>query len=620
MALTTWNAALVNRLSTPARVLCIGDSTTEGQGVGTTNHAGPDGWQWRLRDAIRTRYPGGGTGEGWNAPQGAGVAADWTFASTSDGSSRGIGMRGIALNAGGSMTRTGVVGTKFRVHYAVTATGGGTLALRIDGVTISSVSTTGTASEDNTLSVDIPTGTHTVAAVNTAGSGVVYVSNAGILNGEETAGIEWWGAGKGGTTVADFLAQNGGAGPWEIPQIDPHLVTIQLGANEMFQATTGAVFQANLETMIDRIRARSTTNPSILLICNWDWGANWATYANAMTAVTASRSVDMFDLRTLSWVSADQETGNGYHRSDVGNSKTADALLDVVAPISSMPPVSGYSWREYVSGVENILTLEGEYVSATSTVKSTAFEQVIGDAVVNPDGVQAATLFGWGAPLSTSDEFNYVGLPDPAKWGNAGTLASGGWPGNGGVGRRIAEQSQVDGTKLVMTGSPNGDTGWLSHTTIRQYGAWECRARSYNVGASGFTYHPLFIIWPLVGTWPDDGEYDFLENDGPGQAVATAWIHYPHPSTIPIQQEGPFTTACDMTQWHNFAINWRSTGITVYIDGVLWYSVSDGAIGGTRSNIQAMPLGGLTIQLDNFGSTSGNREARFEVAWVRVYS
>jgi hypothetical protein len=132
-------------------------------------------------------------------------------------------------------------------------------------------------------------------------------------------------------------------------------------------------------------------------------------------------------------------------------------------------------------------------------------------------------------------------------------------------------------------------------------------------------YHPVAIVWPTSDKWPDDGEYDFMENGQPGAAQAEAYLHYPHSSSVSVQQEHATKAGVDLSQWHNFAFEWTSTGIKGYIDGVLWFSYAGGAITGTRKNIQDMPSGHLTLQLDAFAA-SGLTPATMEIDWVRVYS
>jgi hypothetical protein len=173
---------------------------------------------------------------------------------------------------------------------------------------------------------------------------------------------------------------------------------------------------------------------------------------------------------------------------------------------------------------------------------------------------------------------------------------------------------------MKMTGEASGDTGWLKHRLDRQYGRWEIRSRSQNTGASGGQYHPLHLIWPTSERWPQDGEYDWVEYTDPDAQCLSAFLHYPHPSNVGVQQEYRERCPVDMRQWHNFAFEWTSSALVGYVDGVEWFRVSGGGGPNGRQNIQTMPSGHLNIQLDNFTGSSGLRPAVFEVDWVRVYS
>lgn len=136
--------------------------------------------------------------------------------------------------------------------------------------------------------------------------------------------------------------------------------------------------------------------------------------------------------------------------------------------------------------------------------------------------------------------------------------------------------------------------------------------------SNGNDYHPVLIIWPQSDLWPEDGEYDFLENGAPGMPNPEAYLHYPHDASASVQQIHFTGPAVDLTQWHNFAIQWTSTGLTLYCDGVQWGTASGGA-NSIRRDLQTMPSGGLTIQLDNFDGTD-QTPAKFEVEWARVFS
>jgi hypothetical protein len=266
-----------------------------------------------------------------------------------------------------------------------------------------------------------------------------------------------------------------------------------------------------------------------------------------------------------------------------------------------------------VMGVSDAVALAADSpLTVTGVVASAATSQ--------PDGQsQAAVRYGWGAPLPISDEFDYTGPVDPAKWavpsGNEGGTP-GCWPGHSGNGRRCAKNSTVADGIMTMRGEANGDTGWLRQKLDRQYGRWEIRSRSRNLGTSGGLYHVLHLIWPTSGKRLVDGEYDWVEYSNPDAQCLQAFLHYPtSPSDEKVRRE---RCPVDMTQWHNLAFEWTSAGLVGYVDGIEWFRLSGGA-NSNRGNIQAMPSGHLNIQLDNFTGESGLRPAVFEVDWVRFY-
>jgi hypothetical protein len=228
----------------------------------------------------------------------------------------------------------------------------------------------------------------------------------------------------------------------------------------------------------------------------------------------------------------------------------------------------------------------------------------------------AAERYDWGTPLPGSDEFDYTGKPDPGKWSVAGEC----WAGHAGNGGRCASRSTVDGSKLVQTGLANGNSAWLASRIEQRYGRWEARVRSTATGPDkGRQYHPLLIIWPSSNRWPQDGEYDFLENGAPGQDCAESFIHYPHNAGSSVQQVFTKERNCGapLSEWHNVAFEWTPDHVRGYIDGKQWFDLSGGA-NGIRKRIQDMPSGHLTIQLDNF--YGGNMQpATYEVDWVRIY-
>lgn len=221
---------------------------------------------------------------------------------------------------------------------------------------------------------------------------------------------------------------------------------------------------------------------------------------------------------------------------------------------------------------------------------------------------EAGVTQGWGDPLiiENFDNLSQWGLYDGA--------------GHAGNGTRDPERISVADGIMTMEGTAGGSTGGMAHNHNQQYGRWEFRARwDAQPGATGNPYHPVLIVWPESDLWPDDGEYDLVENYI-GDTVPEAWIHYPHPN-LPVEQEhGVYDGTLDMTQWHNWAIDWQPDGITGYCDGVEWYHFADGGGPNGRSDIQDMPSGHATIQLDNFYGPTGMQSAFIQVDWMKVYT
>jgi short repeat uncharacterized protein predicted to be involved in signal transduction len=238
-----------------------------------------------------------------------------------------------------------------------------------------------------------------------------------------------------------------------------------------------------------------------------------------------------------------------------------------------------------------------------------------GDGTGN--GVEAAARYGWGTPLAQwSDEFDYSGRPDPNRWSDAGEC----WDNpHASAGQRCASATTVAAGKLVMTGAANGTTGWLQHDWKTRYGRWEARVRSRNTATgNGRTYHPLLIVWPDGDKWPEEGEYDFLENTEPGEACAAAWLHYPSRDENQKTFVEERNCGAALSEWHNVAFEWTPDYIRGLIDGTEWFRLAGGANSARRA-IQSMASGHLTMQLDNFDGLNMT-PAAYEMDWLRVYS
>jgi Glycosyl hydrolases family 16 len=211
------------------------------------------------------------------------------------------------------------------------------------------------------------------------------------------------------------------------------------------------------------------------------------------------------------------------------------------------------------------------------------------------DGTQAAALYGWG-PVVDGDEFATL---NTAKWGLYNS------PGHDGKGLRRPSQISVTNGVLTIAGTANGTTGGMSMSPGRKYGRWETRMQ---VPKGDYRYHPVALLWPDAENWPVGGEVDYAETTAAASDV-DFFLHFSAQNRTRNASK-----VLDLTQWHNYAVEWTPTGIRGYIDGVQFFA---------DTNPTELPPGPMhqTLQLDWFpnGSTP-TTPSQMNVAWVRVYN
>jgi hypothetical protein len=255
-ALTPWFAALANRDNAPAKILCIGDSITEGQGATTEDRR----WVSRLRDGLRRRHPvtgalgsGGGRGflPGYHAT--TSFPQTWTLTGgASQNSSFGIGRKGIKFSSAGTATAT-LIGTSLDVHAVIGSAG--SVTVTVDGGTPTTITTTGgTLGGETTTRIALGTsGSHSV--VLTWVSGTPYVGGFTLYDGDENAGIRMAEAGYFGQKT-DYWNQ----GYWDLGPLHayaPHLVVIALSMNDYGASSDVAAITPQLQTFFARLLSSS---------------------------------------------------------------------------------------------------------------------------------------------------------------------------------------------------------------------------------------------------------------------------------------------------------------------------------------------------------------------------
>lgn len=219
----------------------------------------------------------------------------------------------------------------------------------------------------------------------------------------------------------------------------------------------------------------------------------------------------------------------------------------------------------------------------------------VGGAVqVAGQGVQAALAKGWSA--IGGDEFAGGGL------GKDWTAYDG--EGHDGQGRRTPDAVSVENGNLVIRGDSEGNTGGIAWGTPRKYGKWEMRAR---FPAGDKQYHPVLLLWPSEVGWPEGGEIDFAETTSASKDVSF-FLHYGSSNSQKDAKQN-----LDITQWHNYAVEWTPDAIVGYIDGKEWFRSTDP---------ETQPPGPMhaTIQLDYFPDGGSPTPSEMQVAWMRQYS
>ena len=266
-------------------------------------------------------------------------------------------------------------------------------------------------------------------------------------------------------------------------------------------------------------------------------------------------------------------------------SPQAPVLTDQSAPVATAAPAAPYA-----APTQAPLPSTSPAVAATPAppAKPAAPPPPAPGSAVRPAGAgtQAATARGW--VLATADEFNGTALG--GQWGPYDG------EGNGGEGRRDPDAI------MTIRGDSKGTTGGMAWTDDQRFGKWEVRAR-FPKGDK--QYHPVLLLWP-EGKWPDGGEVDFAETTSASSDVSF-FLHYSSSNKQKSAEK-----ALDLTQWHNYAVEWANGRITGYIDGQQWFQSTESS---------TLPPGQmhLAIQLDYFPDGGSPKPTQMDVDFVRIY-
>lgn len=209
------------------------------------------------------------------------------------------------------------------------------------------------------------------------------------------------------------------------------------------------------------------------------------------------------------------------------------------------------------------------------------------------NGTSAASARGW-VEQTGGDEFNSTAVAT-TRW----SMYDG--PGHAGNGIRTPNAFSVNAGVLRVHGDANGNSGGMAYKGGQKYGKWEARMK---IGAGDKDYHPVLLMWP-DGNGNSPQEIDYAEMNSTSSGV-DFFLHYPGSG------QGHAAATIDITQWHNYAMEWNAQCIKGYVDNVQFFS---------DCNTSHLPTGSMhmTIQLDAFSGSSGYTPTDMYVDWIRQY-
>jgi len=191
--------------------------------------------------------------------------------------------------------------------------------------------------------------------------------------------------------------------------------------------------------------------------------------------------------------------------------------------------------------------------------------------------------------LMWSDEFDYSGLPNPAKWSYDTAGNAGGWGNNE---KQFYTQARLKNAEVK--------DGFLSITARKEEykGFQYTSARLVTKGKGDWLYGRMEIrakipdgrgMWPAIwmlptdwayGGWPASGEIDIMENVGYNPFVIVASAHtekYNH--SIGTQKNATINIPTCYSEFHVYTLEWEIKEYRVYVDDRLYFTFKNEGTG-----------------------------------------
>lgn len=234
--------------------------------------------------------------------------------------------------------------------------------------------------------------------------------------------------------------------------------------------------------------------------------------------------------------------------------------------------------------------------------------------------------------LVWSDEFNYAGAPDSAKWNF--DLGGHGW-GNNELQyyTNDTKNVRVENGRLIIEARKDSleNRAYTSSRVVSKhkgdwlYGRIEVRAKLPKGKGTWPAIWMLSTDWKYGG-WPASGEIDIMEHVGYDPNVIHGTIHteaYNHVKQT--QKEGTVTVPGSQDDFHIYTVEWRENKMEFYADNKLYHTV----VRDPNDDFKGWPFDQkfhLLMNLavgGNWGGAKGVDESiwpqRMEIDYVRVY-
>jgi Glycosyl hydrolases family 16 len=327
--------------------------------------------------------------------------------------------------------------------------------------------------------------------------------------------------------------------------------------------------------------------------------------------------------------------------------KSTSTTGNIIAPanlvVNAIASTDGSGNVSFTATADNAVTFDYEYGNGTfATVTSGMVTYKYTLAGTNTYTVKVTAKSSTGGTISKtilvtvnvipsalslvwSDEFNVDGLPNPAKWGYDIGNGSGGW-GNNELEyytNRSDNAVCINGNlKITLKKESFSGFNYTSARLLSQgkfafkYGKVEARAK---LPAGAGTWPAIWALGSNINTtaWPACGEIDIMEHIGNDLNKIYGTLHYPGRSGGNANGGTKIITNAT-TEFHLYTLEWDANTIKIYVDNVLFHSVTNSANIPFNHDfflIMNVAMGG------NFGGTVDPNftEAAMEVDYIRVY-